>query len=47
MELEYGMNVDEMEIGWFMDKWRNWNSEGIDQIKSVIETLKKNLIVGE
>ena len=23
-------------------QWRNWNSEGIDQIKSVIETLKKN-----
>lgn len=23
-------------------QWRNWNSEGIDQIKSVIETLKTN-----
>lgn len=23
-------------------QWRNWNSEGIDQIKEVIETLKKN-----
>ena len=23
-------------------QWRNWNSEGLDQIKSVIETLKKN-----
>ena len=23
-------------------QWRNWNSEGIDQIKEVIETLKSN-----
>ena len=23
-------------------QWRNWNNEGIDQIKNVIETLKKN-----
>lgn len=23
-------------------QWRNWNSEGVDQIKSVIETLKTN-----
>ena len=23
-------------------QWRNWNSEGIDQIKSVIDTLKNN-----
>jgi len=23
-------------------QWRNWNNEGIDQIKKVIETLKKN-----
>ena len=23
-------------------QWRNWNDEGIDQIKSVIETLKTN-----
>lgn len=23
-------------------QWRNWNSEGIDQIKEVIETIKKN-----
>ncbi len=23
-------------------QWRNWNTEGIDQIKSVIETLKTN-----
>ncbi|MBP5216199.1 MAG: thymidylate synthase [Alphaproteobacteria bacterium] len=23
-------------------QWRNWNGEGIDQIKQVIETLKKN-----
>lgn len=23
-------------------QWRNWNSEGIDQIQSVIESLKKN-----
>lgn len=23
-------------------QWRNWNSEGIDQIKEVIETLQKN-----
>ncbi len=23
-------------------QWRNWNSEGIDQIKNVIHTLKKN-----
>ena len=23
-------------------QWRNWNSEGIDQINEVIETLKKN-----
>lgn len=23
-------------------QWRNWNSEGIDQISEVIETLKKN-----
>ena len=23
-------------------QWRNWNSEGIDQIKEVIETLKNN-----
>ena len=28
-------------------QWRNWNSEGIDQIKSVIDTLKIILIVGE
>ena len=28
-------------------QWRNWNSEGIDQIKSVIDTLKNDLIVGE
>ena len=23
-------------------QWRNWNNEGIDQIKNLIETLKKN-----
>jgi thymidylate synthase len=23
-------------------QWRNWNSDGIDQVKEVIETLKKN-----
>ncbi|MDO4782053.1 MAG: thymidylate synthase [Capnocytophaga felis] len=23
-------------------QWRNWNSEGIDQIKEIIETLQKN-----
>lgn len=23
-------------------QWRNWNSEGIDQIKEVVETLQKN-----
>ena len=23
-------------------QWRNWNNEGIDQIKTLIETLKKN-----
>ena len=23
-------------------QWRNWNSEGIDQIKELIDTLKKN-----
>ena len=28
-------------------QWRNWNSDGVDQINELINQIKSNLIVGE